>query len=122
MFDPALRQHVTAGPNKGEARNSLARAVCFDRLCNLHDRTCELRRHRASGLNLVVAAIMLWNSVYLERAVPVQCEQGASSTKPCSSMFRPCTEAIAFSPVTTSGGKTSASRGGFRPVRARSSA
>ncbi|WP_376746250.1 Tn3 family transposase [Burkholderia pseudomallei] len=54
----------------------MARAVCFDRLCKLHDRTCELRRHRASGLNLVVAAIMLWNSVYLERAVPVQCEQG----------------------------------------------
>ncbi|ARL54708.1 hypothetical protein BOC51_34975 [Burkholderia pseudomallei] len=50
--------------------------MCFDRLCKLHDRTCELRRHRASGLNLVVAAIMLWNSVYLERAVPVQCEQG----------------------------------------------
>ena len=26
-------------------------------------------RHRASGLNLVVAVIVLWNTVYLERAV-----------------------------------------------------
>ena len=25
--------------------------------------------HRASGLNLVVASIVLWNTVYLERAV-----------------------------------------------------
>jgi hypothetical protein len=27
------------------------------------------RRHRASGLNLVTAAIILWNTVYLDRAV-----------------------------------------------------
>jgi hypothetical protein len=29
----------------------------------------EYQRHRASGLNLVVAAIVLWNTVYLERAI-----------------------------------------------------
>jgi hypothetical protein len=28
----------------------------------------EQQRYRASGLNLVTAAIMLWNTVYLERA------------------------------------------------------
>ena len=28
----------------------------------------ENQRYRASGLNLVVAAIVLWNTVYLERA------------------------------------------------------
>ena len=27
------------------------------------------QRYRASGLNLIVAAIILWNTVYLERAV-----------------------------------------------------
>lgn len=35
----------------------------------LRDRTHENQRHRASGLNLVVAAIVLWKTVYLERAV-----------------------------------------------------
>jgi TnpA family transposase len=35
----------------------------------LHDRGFENQRHRASGLNLVVAAIALWNTAYLERAV-----------------------------------------------------
>ena len=55
--------------NKGEARNALARAVFFNRLGELRDRTHENQRHRASGLNLVVAAIVLWNTVYLERAV-----------------------------------------------------
>jgi hypothetical protein len=35
----------------------------------LRDRRYENQRYRASGLNLVVAAIVLWNTVYLERAV-----------------------------------------------------
>src|ERR1035437_2631549 len=43
--------------------------VFFNRLGELRDRTHENQRHRASGLNLVVAAIVLWNTVYLERAV-----------------------------------------------------
>ena len=59
---------MTAGLNKGEARNTLAKAVCLYRHGELRDRTYELQRHRASGLNLVVAAIILWNTVYLGRA------------------------------------------------------
>ena len=41
----------------------------FNRLGELRDRTFENQQHRASGLNLVVAAIVLWNTVYLERAI-----------------------------------------------------
>ena len=51
--DPALRQQVTAGLNKGEAKNTLARAVCFNRLGEIRDRTYDQQRYRASGLNLV---------------------------------------------------------------------
>ena len=64
-----LRRRVHAGLNKGEARNALARAVFFNRLGEIRDRSFEQQRHRASGLNLVTAAIVLWNTVYLERAV-----------------------------------------------------
>ena len=64
-----LRRRVNAGLNKGEARNALARAVFFNRLGEIRDRSFEQQRHRASGLNLVTAAIALWNTVYLERAV-----------------------------------------------------
>ncbi len=63
-----LRRRVHAGLNKGEARNSLARAVFFNRLGEIRDRSFEQQRYRASGLNLVTAAIVLWNTVYLERA------------------------------------------------------
>ena len=55
--------------NKGESRNALARAVCFHRLGRLRDRTAEAQQHRASGLALVTAAIALWNTVYLGRAL-----------------------------------------------------
>ncbi len=64
-----LRRRVQIGLNKGEARNALARAVFFNRLGELRDRNFENQRYRASGLNLVVAAIVLWNTVYLERVV-----------------------------------------------------
>ncbi len=64
-----LRRRVHAGLNKGEARNALAKAVFFNRLGEIRDRSFEQQRYRASGLNLITAAIVLWNTVYLEKAV-----------------------------------------------------
>jgi len=68
LQDVELRRRVHAGLNKGEARNALARGVFFNRLGEIRDRSFEQQRYRASGLNLVVAAIVLWNTVYLDRA------------------------------------------------------
>jgi TnpA family transposase len=67
--DPALRRRANAGLNKGEAHHALKRAVFFHRLGEIRDRTFENQSYRASGLNLAVAAIILWNTVYLGRAV-----------------------------------------------------
>jgi len=64
-----LRRRVNAGLNKGEARNALARAVFFNRLGEIRDRNYEQQRFRANGLTLVTAAIVLWNTVYLERVI-----------------------------------------------------
>jgi hypothetical protein len=69
LQNPELRRRVSAGLNKSEAKNALTRAVFFNRLGELRDRSFEDQRYRASGLNLVVAAIVAWNTVYLERAV-----------------------------------------------------
>ena len=69
LQDIELRRRVQIGLNKGEAKNALARAVFFNRLGELRDRSFENQRYRASGLNLVVAAIVLWNTAYLERVV-----------------------------------------------------
>ena len=67
--DPELRRGTGQELNKGESRNSLARAVFIHRLGEIRDRTYENQQHRASGLNLLVTAIILWNTRYLERAV-----------------------------------------------------
>jgi len=52
------------------------RAVFFNRLGEIRDRSYENQLHRASGLNLLVAAIILWNTTYLQRAVEHLCESG----------------------------------------------
>ena len=75
-MSPELRRRVTAGLNKGEARNALARAVYFNRLGEVRERTFENQRYKASGLNLVTAAIVLWNTVYIEKVVEYLKEQG----------------------------------------------
>ena len=67
--DPELRRETSRELNKGESRNSLARAVFIHRLGEIRDRTYENQQHRASGLNLLVTAIVLWNTRYLDRAI-----------------------------------------------------
>jgi TnpA family transposase len=69
LSDPVLRQRSHAGLNKGEAGNSLRRAVFFHRQGEIRDRTFENQGFRASGLSLITAAIVHWNTVYLHRAV-----------------------------------------------------
>jgi TnpA family transposase len=76
--DPRRRSHGNL--NKGESRHALARAVFFHRLGELRDRTAEAMAYRASGLNLVVNAIVLWNTVYLGRVVGYVREHGATLT------------------------------------------
>lgn len=69
LESPGLRRQATAELNNGESKNALQRAVCFHRLGRLRDRSFEAQKHRAGGLALVVAAITLWNTRYLARAL-----------------------------------------------------
>ena len=69
LSDPELRQRSHAGLNKGEASNALRRAVFFHRQGEIRDRTFENQSFRASGLSLITAAIVHWNTVYLDRAI-----------------------------------------------------
>jgi TnpA family transposase len=71
-----LRRRVQIGLNKGEAKNTLARAVFLNRLGEIRDHSFENQRYRASGLNLLVSAIILWNTVYLERVIQSLRESG----------------------------------------------
>lgn len=46
----------------------MKRAVFFHEQGDIRDRSFESQAFRASGLNLVVSAIVHWNTVYLDRA------------------------------------------------------
>ncbi len=78
LSDPALRQRSHAGLNKGEASNALRRAVFFHRQGEIRDRTFENQSFRASGLSLITAAIVHWNTVYLDRVVRQLRAQGVT--------------------------------------------
>ena len=69
LEQPELRRACQAGLNKGEARHTLAAAVYTNRQGRFTDRSLENQEYRASGLNLMIAAISYWNTVYLDRAV-----------------------------------------------------
>lgn len=45
----------------------LACTLCFHHLSEIRDRSFEQQHYWASNLNLVTAAIVLWNTVYLKR-------------------------------------------------------
>ena len=64
-----LRDRCRLGLNKGEAGNKLTRAVFFHERGEIRDGSFESQAFCASGLNLVVSAIILWNTIYLSRAV-----------------------------------------------------
>lgn len=69
LESPALRQRCQAGLNKSEQRHQLTQAICTFKQGRIIDRTHETQQFRASGLNLIIAAIVYWNSTYIADAV-----------------------------------------------------
>ena len=70
--DNVLRRRILVGLNKGEAMNGLARAVFFGKQGELRERDLQDQLQRASALNILINAISIWNTVYLEKAVEYQ--------------------------------------------------
>ncbi len=69
LENPSLRRRCQAGLNKSEQRHALTQAICTFRQGRIIDRSHEAQQYRASGLNLVIAAIVYWNSTYMADAV-----------------------------------------------------
>ncbi len=93
--DPALRRLVTAELNKGEAKNSLSRAVAFHRLGRFRDRGHENQSNRAAALNFAIAAIILFNCRYLGRAIDTMRARGT----PMDEKLIPQLSPLAFAPL-----------------------
>ena len=76
LESPDLRQRCQAGLNKSEQCHVLAQVNCTFKQGRIADRGHEAQQFRASGLNLVIAAIVYWNSTYLADAVQHLRDQG----------------------------------------------
>ena len=118
--DPELRREAGRELNKGESRNSLARAVFIHRLGEIRDRTYENQQHRASGLNLLVTAIILWNTRYLNRAITA-----LRAVEPVPDEFLAHLSPLGWEHVNLTGdyvwsdaNEVTENRDGYRPLRA----
>jgi TnpA family transposase len=69
LESPELRRRCHAGLNKSEQRHYLAQEICTFNQGRIAERGAEAQQFRASGLNLVIAAIVYWNSTYIADAV-----------------------------------------------------
>ncbi len=117
LSDPALRQRSHAGLNKGEASNSLRRAVFFHCQGEFRDRTFENQSYRASGLSLLTAAIVHWNTIYLDQAVQQLRSQGAILPDELLAHVAP----LGWEHIALTGDydwNTARPAGGLRPLRA----
>jgi len=67
--DEDYRRRILRQLNRGEARHSLARAVCHGQRGEIRKRYREGQEDQLGALGLVVNAIVLWNSLYMQVAL-----------------------------------------------------
>ena len=89
LESPELRQRCQAGLNKSEARHALAQSIFVHKQGRIADRTLANQEHRASGLNLVIAAIGYWNTLYMDRAVEHLRSNGIDAPDPLLAHISP---------------------------------
>ena len=117
LQNPELRRRVTIGLNKGESHHTLKRAIRFYRKGSISDRTRLEQDVHAMALNLVVAAITLWNTAYLDHALKVLAERGT----PVPDAYRPHISPLGWEHIgitgTYSWKQSTNPWGRFRPLR-----
>jgi TnpA family transposase len=74
--DEAYRRRILLQLNRGEGRHRLARAVFHGQRGELRQRYREGQEDQLGALGLVLNAIILWNTRYMERALAQAAQQG----------------------------------------------
>ncbi len=74
--DAALRRRVQMGLSKGERLQAMARALFFGQQERFNEYDYEAQRTQALALNLVMAAIIVWNTRYLGAAANALARRG----------------------------------------------
>ena len=69
LLDADMQRRAQIGLNKGEAHHALKNALRIGRQGEIRDRTTEGQHFRMTGLNLLAAIIIYWNTKHLGHAV-----------------------------------------------------
>ena len=69
LDDEEYRRRILTQLNRGESRHSLARAVFYGKRGELHQAYPEGQEDQLGALGLVVNAIVIWNTRYMEVAL-----------------------------------------------------
>ncbi|KEK21889.1 transposase [Bacillus gaemokensis] len=76
LNDENYRRKILTQLNRGEARHSLARAVFYGKRGELHQSYRAGQEDQLGALGLVVNAIVVWNTRYMESALQVLRNRG----------------------------------------------
>ena len=76
ISDETMRRRIQRGLNKGELMNALARTLFFGKHGQFREHALQDQLQRASALNILINAISVWNTVYLNKAVTLLRERG----------------------------------------------
>jgi TnpA family transposase len=74
--DEAERRRLLVQLNKGESRHSLARRIFHGHKGEVRQRYREGQEEQLSALGLVMNAIILWNTLYMDRVLEELCSAG----------------------------------------------
>ncbi len=77
LHDEAYRRRILTQLNRGEGRHSLARAIFHGQRGELRQRYREGQEDQLGALGLVVNAVVLWNTRYMQRVLDRLDEHGA---------------------------------------------
>jgi TnpA family transposase len=69
LDDATYRRRILTQLNRGEGRHTLARVVFYGHRGELRQRYREGQEDQLTAVGLVVNAIIVWNTLYLERAI-----------------------------------------------------
>ncbi len=67
--DEDYRRRILTQLNRGESRNGLARSICHGKRGEIRQRYQEGQEDQLGSLGLVLNAVVLWNTIYMQEAI-----------------------------------------------------
>lgn len=87
IHDETYRRRILIQLNRGEGRHRLARVVYHGQRGEMRHRYREGQEDQLSALGLVVNAIVLWNTIYMDRARTAPCRRSHPCVSGCGASF-----------------------------------